>query len=106
MQDNFKKRELLSPNTKKEVILALLPELLPEASGYIILQLGCSEMAEDDLQVAQHSNVVLLAVLSLIERGLVIKLVVITEHFIPWVHITLQHNNRLCLDKRFGSSKF
>lgn len=81
-------------------ILAVSPELFPETSRDIVLQSGGSEVAEDDLQVAQHSDVVLLAVLSLIERGLVIKLVVITEHFIPGVHITLQHNDRLCLDKR------
>lgn len=70
--------------------MASVPELFPEASGHIVLQTGRRQVAEDDLQMPQHSNVVLLAVLGLIERGLVIKLVMITEHIIPGVHITLQ----------------
>ncbi len=70
-----------------------VPELFPEASGHIVLQTGRGEVTEDDLQMPQHSDVVLLTVLGLIERGLVIKLLMITEHIIPGVHITLQHND-------------
>lgn len=66
-----------------------IPELLPESPGDVVLQPGSSQVAKDDLQVAQHPDVVLLPVLRLAGR-LVVKLVVVAEHLVTRVHITLR----------------
>lgn len=68
------------------------PEPFPESSGHIVLQTGRCQVTENDLQMTQHSDVVLLPVFSLVKRGLVVKLLMITEHIVPGFHITLQHN--------------
>lgn len=96
----FKDYHIIQPSTKKDTLLvqinhlnhtqtrAFLPELLPEAPGDVVLQPRSSQVAKDDLQVAQHTDVVLLPVLRLAGR-LVIELVVVAEHLVPRVHVTL-----------------
>lgn len=72
-----------------EAVIADSPELFPEPSGHIVLEAGGSQVAEDDLQVTQDADVVLLPVLCLAEGRLVVKLVVVAEHLVPWVHVAL-----------------
>lgn len=51
-------------------------------------------MTENDLQMSQHLDVVLITVFSLVKRGFVIQLLLITEHIIPGFPVTLQHSTR------------
>lgn len=66
-----------------------LPELFPETPRDVVLQPGCRQVAEDDLQVAQHPDVVLLPVLRL-AGGLVVKLVMVAEDLVAGIDVALQ----------------
>lgn len=70
------------------------PELLPESPGHVVLEARGGQVTEDDLQVAQDTNVVLLPVLRLAEGRLVVKLVMVAEHLVPRVHIALREGWR------------
>lgn len=69
-----------------------LPELFPEPPRDVVLQPGRRQVAEDDLQVAQHPDVVLLPVLRL-AGGLVIKLVMVAEDLVAGIDVALRERD-------------
>lgn len=69
-----------------------IPELFPEPPRDVVLQPGRRQVAEDDLQVAQHPDVVLLPVLRL-AGGLVVKLVMVAEDLVAGIDVALRQRD-------------
>lgn len=70
-------------------MIFFVPELFPEPPRDVVLQPGRRQVAENDLQVAQHPDVVLLPVLRL-AGGLVIKLVMVAEDLVAGINVALR----------------